>query len=156
MPETISIRPASFHDCEQISRLAMSLSEKYVTEETIPGAAQALRETMRPEGIEKNLRSGYQYHVAILNSTVVGVIGLKDHHQLIHLFVAEQHHRNGIARALWDMARAAAVTAGNQGEFSVSASLYAEPVYKNLGFESLAGPTERNGVVFVPMQCVVE
>lgn len=154
MPDTFHIRPASIQDCEDISRLAISLSEKYVTEETVPGAAKALRETMHPEGIEKNLRSGYQYHVAELNNIILGVIGLKDHRQVIHLFVDEAHHRKGIARALWDQARATAIAAGNHGEFCVSASLYAEQVYKKLGFESIAGPTERNGVVFVPMRYI--
>ena len=145
------IRLATLEDAGAISQLACTLSQKFVQDETVPGAAQRLLSTMSPAGIEKNIKSGYRYHVAELNGAVVGVIGIKDNRFLFHLFVAEHVHRRGIARQLWQIALQACMDEGNHESISVNSSFYACPAYEKLGFVALAEQQERNGVLSIPM-----
>ena len=58
------------------------------------------------------------YHVAEDAGRLVGVVAVRDNKHLYHLFVAEPHQGQGLARELWSVAKAACVAAGNSGEFT--------------------------------------
>ena len=98
------------------------------------------------------MQNGFRYHVAEFNNQVVGVIGIKNNNHLYHLFVSEAHHKKGIGRLLWAVARDACIAAGNSETFIVNSSRYAQDFYKKLGFVAQSEPQERNGVVSIPMR----
>ena len=81
-----------------------------------------------------------------------GVIAMRDHSRLYHLFVAQAQQRRGIATQLWQHARQHAITAGNPQRISVNATLYAQPIYEHYGFRTSGPKVETKGIVFVPMQ----
>lgn len=111
---------------------------------------------MTPAAIQKLMQDGYRYHVAVVEDSVVGVIAMRDNRHLYSLFVAEEYQRQGIARKLWQVAKEACLGNGNDGEFTVNSSEYAQEVYKRLGFVAQPGPRIKNGVVFYPMSLRVD
>jgi GNAT superfamily N-acetyltransferase len=82
----------------------------------------------------------------------VGVAGIRDTTHVYHLFVAEAFHRQGLATSLWEIAKAAALAAGNPGRFTVYSSLHAVPVYERFGFRATGPEVHKHGVAFVPME----
>jgi GNAT superfamily N-acetyltransferase len=149
--DRLTIREATFEDAAAIGALARGLAQRFVTHELPRAAASALLETMSEAGIRERMIAGCRYHVAELEGGMIGLVGVKDNRHLYHLFVAEDHQRQGIGRALWHTARDACLAAGNPGRFTVNASRYARPVYERLGFRAHAGEQQRHGVVTIPM-----
>ena len=111
---------------------------------------------MTADAISQNMQSGYSYHVAEFKGLIKGVVAVRDNTHLYHLFVAEQFHRKGIAKKLWQHAMKECLRDGNTGEFTVNSSAYALGVYRKLGFVAQSGPQEKNGVVFYPMKLIVQ
>lgn len=151
----MQIRPALADDIKSISQLVRELSEKFITPEFSPEGKQTLLETLSPDGIEKSMQSGFEYHVAEIENQLVGVVGVKENNHLYHLFVSEKFQRQGIAGKLWQFSMEKCLAKGNPGEFTVNSSMYALGVYEKFGFVAVSGPMEKGGVVFVPMKLIV-
>lgn len=155
MSVPLRIREATGDDAFAISALVLSLARSFVADPEDPGAAEPFFRTLAPEAIAESLAGGrFRYHLAEVDGALVGVVGVRDHSHLFHLFVAESFHRRGIGRRLWEVARDAARADGNPGRFTVNSSLFAVPVYRGLGFEPAGEPLRKDGIAFVPMQLV--
>jgi ribosomal protein S18 acetylase RimI-like enzyme len=152
----LRIRVAVPEDSESISRLICELVDKYIAKEFSSQGREFLLSTMTADVISRNMQSGYRYHVAEISGLLAGVVAVRDNAHLYHLFVAEQFHRKGIAKKLWQLAMNECLRDGNTGEFTVNSSAYALGVYKRLGFIAQSGPQEKNGVVFYPMKLIVQ
>jgi GNAT superfamily N-acetyltransferase len=148
----IEFRTAVPGDGGEISRLVCALSEKFIAPDLTPSGNRILLESMTPDSIQKNIQNGFQYHVAVSENQIVGVIGILDNSHLYQLFVADSHHQQGIASTLWEIARQTCLSRGNHGEFTVNSSRYALPVYERLGFVAQSGFKEKNGVIYIPMK----
>lgn len=148
----MEIRAATAEDSVVIGNLVCRLSEKYISNDFTPEGKQTLLNSMTPAAIKSYIQSGYRYHVAEVDNQLVGVVGVKDNTHLYHLFVAEDHHRQGIASRLWQVAVKACMGDGNPGEFTVNSSIYAVGAYESLGFVAQSGPKDKNGVLFIPMK----
>lgn len=145
------IRKALLSDAKDISELISGLSVKFIADAFSSYGREFLLSTMTPQAIEKHIQSGYRYHVAEMDGSLVGVVAVRDNKHLYHLFVAEEYQRQGIAKELWQLAMEECLNNGNTGEFTVNSSEYAQGVYKQLGFVAQPGPRIKNGVVFFPM-----
>lgn len=152
----VRIRAALPVDSEEISELISGLSKKFITGEFSSSGKDFLLGTMTSQSIEKNMQSGYQYHVAETGNRLIGVVAVKDNKHLYHLFVAESYQRQGIAKKLWKVAMEISVNKGNTSEFTVNSSAYARRVYKRLGFVEHAGLQVKNDVVFYPMKLTID
>jgi GNAT superfamily N-acetyltransferase len=146
----MEIRPATPADVEVMSRLAQALVTEYISPDLSPTAAVMLYRSMGADAIAQAMATTVRYHVATIAADIVGLIGIQNHRHVYHLFVAATHHRQGIARALWQTAVAQGLAAGNSGEFTVNSSRYAQPVYEKLGFVQ-SGAAPSHGIVSVPM-----
>ncbi len=138
-------------DSEEISELISGLSAKFIIGKFSSTGRAHLLSTMTPQAIKKYMQSGYRYHVAEMDGSLVGVVAVKGNKHLYHLFVAEEYQRQGIARKLWQLAMEECLDNKSTGEFTVNSSEYARDVYKRLGFVSRPGAQIKNGVVFFPM-----
>ena len=145
------IRKALLSDAKDISELISSLSVKFIADTFSSYGREFLLGTMTPQAIKKYIQSGYRYHVAEVDGSLVGVVAVRDNKHLYHLFVAEEYQRQGIAKELWQLAMEECLNNGNAGEFTVNSSEYAQGVYRKLGFVAQPGPRIKNGVVFFPM-----
>lgn len=83
---------------------------------------------------------------------IQGYISIKNQSHIYHLFVSEAYQGKGVAKQLWNHARAF-----TQSEsFTVRSSLYAVPVYKQFGFVEAGDVGCKDGVSFVPMKWCIE
>lgn len=155
MTESPTISLASERDAAAISRLVTHLAEKYIAAELSDEGAKTLLRGFTPEAFGGYLTGDYRYHVARCGPEIVGVVATFEDHHLFHLFVAESHQRQGLARQLWETARIACLEAGASGNFTVNSSRYAIGLYEKLGFVASSPPVERNGVRFLPMKLTV-
>jgi GNAT superfamily N-acetyltransferase len=149
-PRPYRIRLASVHDASDISALIESMLHYRSPVPTGP-APPAFTAQFRPEVLASMLASdAYRYHVANEEAQLIGVIGVRDNRHLLHLFVAESHHRRGIAAALWRHAKAAVLETMPDVEMTVRSSIFAVEVYRRFGF-TVAGPRVDGPICYVPM-----
>ena len=146
------IRPLVPADFPAVAGLLRELACEYIVHESPPeGAATFLAENDEM-GVRGFLARGHVYHVALVEGALAGFVAVRDHSHLFHLFVGKRWHRRGLARALWETAREAAVGAGGDGVFTVNSSNFAVPVYEAFGFVRV-GPTQCvKGLYFNPMR----
>jgi GNAT superfamily N-acetyltransferase len=129
-----------------------ALSDEFIVHECTPDAAAFFANENSEDGIRGFVNAGMAYYVAEKDDGLAGFIALRDNKHVFHMFVDKAQHRQGIAGALWQTARAAALAAGNPGQFTVNASNYALPVYEKMGFVRTAEMQCKNGIYFNPMQ----
>jgi ribosomal protein S18 acetylase RimI-like enzyme len=146
------IRPLEESDIPAVARLFSQLAREFIVHESPPdGAANFLRENDEA-GMRGYVERGHVYHVAYVGGELAGFIAVRDRTHLFQLFVDKRRHGQGIARKLWDVAREAALAAGNPGYFTVNASNYALPVYEALGFVRTAPMQFTKGLYYNPMR----
>lgn len=146
------IRLITDNDIPAVAALLRTLSEEYILNEGSAAAASSFVRENNEGGLRGFIRAGIVYHVAEQDGKIVGFIAVRAHKHLFHMFVDKQHHRQGIARAMWAVARQAAIEAGNPGVFTVNSSNYALPVYKAMGFVQTEPTQCKNGLFYNPMQ----
>lgn len=151
-PYAMLIRPLESHDLPACARLLRASATEFIVHESCrEGACTFLRENDE-EGMRGYLAAGHVYHVALDGETIAGFIAIRDNGHLFHLFVDKRWHGQGIARRLWELARAAAVARGGNGSFTVNSSNHAVPVYAAFGFERTAPTQCVKGLYFNPMR----
>ena len=129
-------------------------AEAFFLHESAPEDAAGFLAQHDAAGLRRNLDAGFVYHAAIVDGVLAGFIGVRGGTHVFHLFVDAAFQRRGIARALWDVARAAALMPGHPGFFTVNSSNFAVPFYASLGFERTA-PMQVDKVRYNPMRLSV-
>jgi ribosomal protein S18 acetylase RimI-like enzyme len=148
----MDIRAATPDDARRISALLRDLTGKYIAHEFSEEGAGRLLESMSEAAIKSYLESGYRYHVAEENGELAGVVAIRDNRHLYHLFVSERFQGRGVARRLWEVAKAASLSAGNPGVFTVNSSRYAVGLYEKFGFVRQSEAVDVSGVICIPMK----
>lgn len=144
------MRKAERRDAEAISALIHDLMP-YMTLAPDGAGAEKFMQSMVPEAIARYVTGEeYQYWTGWLGGDLAGVVALRHGTHLFHLYVARRFHGQGLARQMWEVARAAAATAG-QG-VTVNASVYGLPMYEHFGFVATRPRVEQDGVAYVPMR----
>lgn len=141
------IRRAIASDAASVSRLVMGWALQDLAQPPPPEAASLLA-SLTPEATAGRIAdAAFRYDVAVDALGVCGFIAIRDKARLHHLFVRGDAHGRGIARALWERARAESGSA----TFTVNASLRAVPVYARFGFVATGPARSERGLAFVPM-----
>lgn len=125
--------------------------EFIVHESSTEGAATFLGENDQM-GVRGFLALGHVYHVALDGGELAGFIAIRDNSHLFHLFVGKRWQGQGLARRLWNVARAAAIARGGDGNFTVNSSNHAVPAYESFGFVRVAPTQCVKGLYFNPMR----
>jgi len=151
----MQIRPLDASDLPACARLLRAAAIEFIVHESPPeGACTFLRENDEA-GIRGYVAAGHVYHVAEDGGEIAGFVAIRDDEKsghVFHLFIDKRWHRQGLARRLWELARAAALARGGSGVFTVNASNYAVPVYAAFGFERTAPTQCVKGLYFNPMR----
>lgn len=147
------IRKARETDAAPAHRLIGALSAPFFVSADRAGAEAFLGSMGEPALRGFMAAANFDYRVAEADGALVGLVAMRDHSHLYHLFVAPAWQGRGLARALWQQVRQAALEAGNPGRFTVNASVNAVPVYGRFGFVATGPSVEKNGIAFVPMVC---
>ena len=142
-------------DAAGISALIQTLVH-HRSPNSIGPAPEEFVASFAPRAIERYVEAGnYNYLVAVHLGQLVGVIGIRDNSQLVHLFVSESYQRRGIAGALWSRARAAALANAPEVKIFVRSSVFATQVYERFGFSACGPRVDDRGVSYVPMCQVI-
>jgi ribosomal protein S18 acetylase RimI-like enzyme len=149
----MQIRPIAEGDIAAVARLFKVLAEQFIVHENdAQSAAMFLRENDEA-ALRGFVAAGrHVYHVAEADGEIAGFIAMRDLGHIFHLFVAQDRQGQGLARSLWDVARAASVRAGHTGGFTVNASNHALAVYEKFGFVRTAPTQCTNGLYYNPMR----
>lgn len=144
----MKLRPGVPDDADAIAALVGSFQPE-LTDSPDGAGAEAYLASVTSEAERGYLASDrYRYVVAEGDDgTLIGFIALRDQTHLFHLFVARAHQRAGIARRLWQEARATAPR-----RFTVNSSLRAVPAYRAFGFEPAGDVVSVHGISFQPMR----
>ncbi len=148
----IEIRPGRRSDAPSISAFLVPLAQKFIAQELDPTPRDKFLATFSPAAIAQYLDSGFRYHLAESQGSLVGVVSTRDESHVYHLFVAESAQRTGLGRRLWQIARKASLAAGHRGDFTVNSSRFAIGFYEQLGFERTGPENNQDGVVSIPMR----
>jgi GNAT superfamily N-acetyltransferase len=148
----MEIRLAQVADAPAISCLIRELSASFLLHADGSGA-EPFYAAISEASIRRYIESqNFSYYIAHLSSSLVGVVAVRDHRHLYHLFIAREFQGQGFARELWEFAKANAMASGQQAAFTVNSSLNAVPVYQQFGFAIHGAVVEAHGVAFQPMQ----
>lgn len=148
----MKIQPASREDASAISSLIKGVAHYFTLSPNGEGA-EAFLKTIEPDAIESYIVSDeFSYFVGMLDEQLAGVVCIRNNKHLFHLFVDPKYQRKGIAYALWQHARGAAVRAGRNEGFTGNSTPYAVPVYERFGFKASGARSETNGIAYVSMQ----
>ena len=149
------IRPLQDTDIPLAAALLRRAAEEFILHESTPEGAAAFLADQDEAALRSRVASGYVYHVALVDGELAGFIGVRERSHVYGLYVDKRWQRRGIARALWETARAAAFDGApdHPGVFTVNASNYALPSYLALGFEPTA-PMQVASVRYNPMRFV--
>jgi GNAT superfamily N-acetyltransferase len=146
--EKMLMRKAIREDAVAISALINELMPFMTLQPDGAGAEQFMM-SMSQGAIERYvIGEEYQYWTGWLDGDLAGVVALRHGTHLFHLYVAKRYHGMGLARQLWELARAAA--AGQA--MTVNASVYGMPMYEYFGFTATGARVEQNGIAYVPMR----
>ena len=148
----MTIREAIQNDASQISLLISTLAEKYILPSCSNEGGKLLLASMTSDSIKQYINDGYQYHVVEDDSSVIGVVGIKNNCHLYHLFVSDSHQGRGLSKRLWVHAKNVCLQNGNEGVFTVNSALNAKSVYLKLGFTPTGEIREKSGIKDIPME----
>lgn len=147
----ILIRPLAGADVAAAAGLLRRAAGEFILHESAPQDAADFLAQHGEDGIRAALAAGMAYHAALVDGALAGFIGMRERSHVYHLFVDKRWQRRGIARRLWECARAAALAPGHQGVFTVNSSNHAVPLYESLGFVRSA-PMQVARVRYNPMR----
>jgi predicted GNAT family N-acyltransferase len=85
---------------------------------------------------------------------LAGVVGIRDHTHLYHLFVDKSAHEQGLGKQLWQVARDHCLALKGDTKFTVNSSNHALAFYQKLGFKATGPAFSKMGIVSTPM-CLV-
>jgi ribosomal protein S18 acetylase RimI-like enzyme len=149
------IRPLTPGDIPAAAALLRRAAEEFILPDSTPENGAAFLAAQGEGGIRAFLAQGFVYHVAEADGELAGFIAVRERSHVYSLYVDRRFHRRGIARSLWETARAAALGPGHPGAFTVKSSTYAMPFYASLGFVPTA-PTQVSTVRYNPMRLVLD
>lgn len=145
------IRPIAPADIPPAAGLLRRVAEEFILHESAPADAAHFLSEQGEDGLRGFIAAGMVYHVAVVDGELAGFIGMRERSHVFHLFVDKRWQRRGIARRLWECARAAALAPGHPGVFTVNSSNHAVPLYESLGFVRSA-PMQVARVRYNPMR----
>jgi GNAT superfamily N-acetyltransferase len=150
----MKLRPGTADDANAIADLIAAFQSELTDRPDGAGAEQYLASVSSHAERGYLTSDRYLYIVAEQQGVVLGFIAMRDVSHVFHLFVAREHQRAGIARRLWEEARAQALNA-NSEQFTVNSSLLAVPVYRAFGFKPSGAVVSAHGISFLPMRLKV-
>lgn len=152
------IRPLTTEDIPACAALLRRAAKDFILHESTPEDGAAFLAGQGEEAMRGFFENGYVYHGLEVDGVLAGFIAVRERSHVYSLYVDSRFHRRGIARRLWETARASALDpahgAKHPGAFTVNASNHALPFYAALGFVPTA-PTQEGIVRYNPMRLVL-
>jgi GNAT superfamily N-acetyltransferase len=108
---------------------------------------------IQPEKIAERQKDQINIWVAISDSKIIGMIGIRENKYISLLFVDKEYQGHGIAKRLFNESLKTCLQRDPSLRiFYVHASPFSIPVYRKLGFIETAEMQEENGIKYLPME----
>jgi ribosomal protein S18 acetylase RimI-like enzyme len=155
MDDRYSIRDISEVAIEESGalRLIWSVFLEFEAPEYSDEGIREFKDFIAPEAIKQRLLKKLFCWGCFDNEKIVGVIATRPPCHIALLFVDKEHHRQGIARKLFNTAIDFYKRKDECHEMTVNSSPYAVEAYRRLGFIDTGTAQVINGIRFVPMKC---
>jgi len=151
----MEVRPAGPDDWQPAMVLAWRTFVKYDAKDYTEEGIANFKEFVTDTSLYRNFCEGrYPLFVAYIQDELVGMITLRNGNHISLLFVEGEHHREGIGKALILYACDFLREELKLSAVTVFAAPYAYHFYRALGFKAIAGETQRDGMIFTPMEYV--
>ncbi|MHA3060157.1 GNAT family N-acetyltransferase [Acinetobacter sp. ANC 4636] len=141
----IQIRSATPQDVRAIQALIQPYFADFVVDES--GLAHFSEQVVMDFIHHSEVHS----FVAEQDQQILGVVAYREPAHLLHFFVDQHHHAQGIGKQLWQYAEQHALQQPIQ-EFTVNSSCAAQEVYRRFGFEAVQDVKEAHGLRFIAMK----
>ena len=148
----IIARKTTASDAEKISELIYSVMHLFLAEPDGKGAEHFLQMSTPAGIISFMAQPNINYLLGEEDGVFCGVVAVRNYSHLQHLYIVPAFQGRGVGRYLWETVRDQAVIAGNDGHFTVNASLNAIPFYERMAFESVGDVSLAGGLRFQPMK----
>lgn len=148
------LRQARIADAASISELVQAGFNEFVAADWEPQAREVFMAQSSPQRFLHLIPEAAFAAVAEVDSRLAGVILLTQPGLLSFLFVDATMHRRGIARLLWEAARAhIEVAHPTVKTVELNSSTHGLPAYRALGFYPISEPFRRGGSLATRMAC---
>lgn len=143
-------------DAERISQFLAALSKEFIVGEfSAEGRAHFMGQLSVAE-MEQRLSGDFRFYLAEDGDELAGLAAIRANAHLYYLFVAKAYQGTELAQRLWSRVKEEFLALGNLGRFTVNASNYAVRAYEKLGFRRTEPTREQNGVLYNPMEFIVD
>ena len=148
----LHLRQAQIADASAVAALVQAGFNEFVAPDWEPQAREVFATESSPDRFAQLLAEPAFASVAEAGERVVGFILLPTPNLLGFLFIDGRVHRQGIAKALWQAARAHIEAAHRSVKtVELNSSPYAVSAYRALGFYPISEPFKRGGCVATRM-----
>ena len=144
------VRRLECTDLPEAALLVRRVFDAYVAPEYPPEGVRTFYEFLDQFASTYPLEMGPVFGY-VREGELVGVLAVRGADHISLLFVSPEHHRAGVARALFKELKKIADTAG-AAAITVNASRYGLPAYEKLGFVAEGEERMQNGILFTPMR----
>ena len=144
------IKEVSDNDIAQAIDFLIRVFSEFNSEQGRNSFESNLREKFLP-ALKSGERKMWAYYI---DDKIVGVIARRDNPHISLMFVDRQHHRQGIARQLFDVVTDE-FKKENAVQITVNSSPYAIKFYEHLGFVKTGEPQEKGGIISIPMMKIL-
>ncbi|GAA4827692.1 GNAT family N-acetyltransferase [Algivirga pacifica] len=141
------LRKAYTTDASSISELILYTAQKQNFEDYTPEGHQIFLHAHQADSVKRLMEIGISYWVYLHKDMIIGVISVKQHAHIFHLYVHPLHQKLGIGSLLLEHI----IQQSPHLSFSVNASKTAIPFYKKHGFSHSSPAQELNGFRYYPM-----
>ena len=147
---SIAIRPIRDGEEEQICGLIRRVLDRPAS--AAAGDGEDALGYIEVDAMLFRVQRGSLVLVAVDRDRVVGMIEMEHLSHLALLFVDRRYQGRGLARSLWEEARAYCRAANPGGrQFTVNSVEAALPVYRSFGFVECGPPRSQDGYLLTPM-----
>ena len=93
-------------------------------------------------------------YVAKYNDEIIGILEIKNNNHISLFFVKKEYHKKGVGKKLFEYF-INKIKQENIGinKITVNSSICAENIYSRFGFVKINDIQEKNGIIFIPMEC---
>ncbi len=149
----IIIRKLNENDFEEASKMIFLTFYKYILPTYTTEGVEYFRDTTSPLSFKMNTFDGsITLYGAFSENILVGVLGKKGDNHICLFFTHRDYMNRGIGRKLFSHFL---TTINKSLPVTVNASDYGIPIYEKLGFKKAKERQEENGIVYTPMEFIV-
>lgn len=138
---------------QEISSLIKKVYDIYVAPDYPDEGNQHFYDWIAPEAIATRQKTQKTILIAQTNTSIVGMIEIRNNDRISLLFVDPDFQNQGIARKLFLEALKNCISQDSGlSKFYVHASPYSIEFYQRLGFKETGTIQETNGIKYLPME----